>query len=284
MDLLVCVTCGTQYDTTDKRTLENRCRICEDPRQFVPESGQAWTSLGEMRRLGRWTNIVREIIPRRVFSLTTAPKFGIGQRCIFVKGEIEEGNVLWDCLPFLDEDTVNWIELQGGLTAIAISHPHMYATAVSWAEQFRCRIHVFGHDRDWVMRPSTNHEFVDGEMQTITADLQMYRIGGHFEGSAVLLSRRHKALLSGDTLLCTPGNRRVTMMWSVPNMIPLSPDWIAEQGWPRLNALDFDKVLALMDGMQIMSGAKEVVRDSLQTYIEKSGSALELEHIRQVGS
>lgn len=279
MDLLVCTTCGVQYDTTEVRTLRNRCRICEDPRQWVPESGQSWTTLGQMRRSGKWTNIIRELLPHTLYSITTAPKFAIGQRAIFVKGATAKDNVLWDCVALLDEDTVNWIELQGGLGAIAISHPHMYATAVSWAEQFDCKIHIFAHDRDWVMRASQLHDYVAGEAAAITADLQLCRIGGHFDGSAVLLSAKHGFLLTGDTLLCTPGNRRVTMMWSVPNMIPLAPDWIADEGWPRLNELSFDAVYALMDGMQITVGAKRIVRDSLQTYVEKAGSVRTLAEV-----
>lgn len=33
--------------------------------------------------------------------LTCGVKIGIGQRAIFV--ETEEGNVLWDCVPFIDD-------------------------------------------------------------------------------------------------------------------------------------------------------------------------------------
>jgi hypothetical protein len=53
------------------------------------------------------------------------PEFGIGQRALLV--ESPGGNVLWDCLPLLDEIAA-FVESRGGLRAIAISHPHYYTT------------------------------------------------------------------------------------------------------------------------------------------------------------
>jgi hypothetical protein len=40
----------------------------------------------------------------RVISIATEPKFGIGQRAILLK--TEHGNVLWDMIAFLDEETI----------------------------------------------------------------------------------------------------------------------------------------------------------------------------------
>ncbi|BFZ54797.1 hypothetical protein PYCC9005_001834 [Savitreella phatthalungensis] len=276
LQLLICVTCGTQYDTAEISTLNNKCKICEDPRQFVPPTGQAWTTLGELRRGGKHSNIIRELRSRKLFSITTVPQFAIGQRALFVKGDHGHPNVLWDCITLLDIDTTDWIHLQGGLGAIAISHPHFYSAAVEWADEFACPIYIFGVDQAWVMRASPRHELISGDRRRITDDLEMVRIGGHFDGSAVLVSKRHKFLLTGDTLLVNPGCNRVTMMWSVPNMVPLPSDWIADVAWRRLNALDFDAVYALKEGMQIEKDAKSVVRDSLQLYVEKSGSFKEL--------
>src|SRR5690348_12958022 len=42
---LICVTCGVQFDSADV----SRCPVCEDERQYVPVSGQEWTTLDALR-------------------------------------------------------------------------------------------------------------------------------------------------------------------------------------------------------------------------------------------
>ncbi|TIA70128.1 Zinc/iron permease [Aureobasidium pullulans] len=44
-DLLLCPTCGTQFDILAESPPSGYCRICDDPRQYIPATGQAWTSL-----------------------------------------------------------------------------------------------------------------------------------------------------------------------------------------------------------------------------------------------
>ncbi|EFJ14070.1 hypothetical protein SELMODRAFT_424002 [Selaginella moellendorffii] len=46
------------------------------------------------------------------------------------------GNILWDCISFLDDATVAIIKSLGGLRAIAISHPYYYSTNSRWSEAF----------------------------------------------------------------------------------------------------------------------------------------------------
>ena len=45
-------------------------------------------------------------------------KIGIGQRAIFL--QTEQGNVLWDLVPFIDERFVREVEEKGGLKAIVV--------------------------------------------------------------------------------------------------------------------------------------------------------------------
>ena len=54
----------------------------------------------------------------------TEPKFGIGQSARLIR--TPKGNVLWDLVAYLDEDTVRKIEEVGGLEFVVISHPHFY--------------------------------------------------------------------------------------------------------------------------------------------------------------
>ncbi len=57
MERFICVTCGTQYP--DSEAPPDECPICLDPRQYVPASGQRWTTLEELRARER------ERVPRR---------------------------------------------------------------------------------------------------------------------------------------------------------------------------------------------------------------------------
>ena len=123
--LLVCTACGTQFDV-ENPSLLTRCRICDDPRQFVPTTGQEFTTLRELRR-GEYKNKRKSLDDDdRFWSIWTEPKFGIGQRAILIR--TPHGNILWDCITFLDEETTKWINDLGGLDAIVISHPHYYST------------------------------------------------------------------------------------------------------------------------------------------------------------
>ncbi|EFJ14069.1 hypothetical protein SELMODRAFT_424000 [Selaginella moellendorffii] len=69
-----------------------------------------------------------------VFEIITFPKFGIGQRAFLI--QTQEGNILWDCISFLDDATVEITKSLGGLRAIAISHPYYYSTNSRWSEAF----------------------------------------------------------------------------------------------------------------------------------------------------
>jgi len=120
-NLLICTACGTQFDVEDRELL-TRCRICDDPRQFVPPTGQAFTTLAELKKGGyenRWKQIDGD---DRFWSIWTEPKVAIGQRAILVRTPL--GNILWDCITYLDAETIDRINGMGGLAAIVISHPH----------------------------------------------------------------------------------------------------------------------------------------------------------------
>ena len=62
------------------------------------------------------------------------PHFAIGQRALFLRSP--GGNILWDCLPLLDQAIVECLKGLGGVSAIAISHPHYYASMVEWSRAF----------------------------------------------------------------------------------------------------------------------------------------------------
>lgn len=59
----------------------------------------------------RHRNEIAELEPG-VHTITTTPKFGIGQRCFLVP-DGSGGNVLWDCVSFVDQETVAAVKALG---------------------------------------------------------------------------------------------------------------------------------------------------------------------------
>ena len=140
----ICKTCGVQYD--ESPGVPASCMICDDDRQYVGWSGQEWTTLAELRE-GR-INILKPVEPG-LTSIVTAPKFGIGQHALLLRSP--GGNVLWDCVSLIDDQTVAAVRALGGVSAVAISHPHYYGAMVEWSRAFDgAPILVHEADRRWV--------------------------------------------------------------------------------------------------------------------------------------
>src|SRR5919206_1429521 len=125
MPYFICVTCGTQF--ADTQTQPDACPVCEDERQYLPPEGQQWTTLDVLQQ--DHANRIEEIEPG-LTGIGTEPSFAIGQRALLVQRE--QGNILWDCISLIDDRTVSAIEERGGISAIAISHPHYYSSMVEW--------------------------------------------------------------------------------------------------------------------------------------------------------
>src|SRR5215469_15211271 len=77
MTAFICTACGTQYPPSE--TPPDACLICTDERQFVPPSGQSWTTLERLRNAH--SNNFRRLAAGLV-TIETTPAFGIGQRAI----------------------------------------------------------------------------------------------------------------------------------------------------------------------------------------------------------
>jgi hypothetical protein len=64
-------------------------------------------------------------------------------------------------LSLVDAATATLVGALGGITAIAISHPHFYTGMVEWSRAFGgVPIHLHGADRAWIMRPDPRHPAV----------------------------------------------------------------------------------------------------------------------------
>jgi hypothetical protein len=125
----VCVQCGTQFGETDKPRA--RCPVCDDERQYVNWDGQQWTTLEQLRI--NHSNRIEEV-GANLFGIATQPSFAIGQSALLVQSP--GGNILWDCVTLLDEQTIQRVNALGGIRAFAISHPHYYSAMIEWSRAF----------------------------------------------------------------------------------------------------------------------------------------------------
>jgi hypothetical protein len=176
----ICVMCGTQFGPADQEP--NECPICNDDRQYVRHQGQMWTTMAKLRLEHRNTLIEEE---PHLFSVQTEPKCAIGQRALLV--QTDEGNLLWDCVPLVDRESVSSIRSLGGLRGIAVSHPHYYTAMVEWSKGFgEVPIYLHQNDSRWVMRPDNCVRFWKGEQLSLFGGLSLVCTGGHFEGFQVL--------------------------------------------------------------------------------------------------
>jgi len=266
----ICVACGTQYPPA--KDPPESCCICLDERQFVPPEGQQWTTQGAMRLKYRNKFTQEE---EGVYSIKTVPKFAIGQRALLI--QTEAGNILWDCLSFLDNETISTINKMGGLIAIAISHPHFYGAMRSWSQAFGgIPIYLCERDLKWVVNPGPEILFwgleqSDSTLEIMNSEIVLIRCGGHFDGSCVLLWTVGKGtLFTADTIHVVPDKRFVTFMWSFPNMIPLSATAI-EGIWRSIQTFEFDSIYGAFSGLDIASNAKNIVWNSGVRYLRAIG-------------
>lgn len=265
MNKWICTTCGTQYP--ERETPPAHCPICEDERQYIGMGGQKWTTLEEMKA-GGYRNAYYEHEPN-LLGIETVPEFAIGQHTKLIR--TPHGNILWDCISYIDDTTVELIRGIGGIQAIAISHPHFYSSVVEWAERFDARIYLHARDRQCVMHPSDRIEFWDTAQFELNSEVTLVHVGGHFAGSTVLLWKSGAdstgVLLTGDTVSVSADRRWVSFMYSFPNRIPLSAT-IMKNVRTRLEPLSFDRLYGTQFQTVIETDAKGAVMRSADRYLE----------------
>ena len=268
MPNFICTTCGSQYADSDQPPAS--CPICDEPRQYIKKTGQQWTTLEKLRLTNRNSFKLEE---PGLIGIGTEPDFAIGQRALFLRTPTVD--VLWDCLSLLDEAIVEAIKAMGGISAIAISHPHYYSSMVEWSRAFGgVPIYLHAADRQWVMRPDKTIVFWVGETRTLGEGLTLVRCGGHFDGGTVLHwaggAGGKGALLSGDIIQVVPDRKHVSFMYSYPNYIPLPASAI--EGIVRtVEPFEYDRVYGAFWDMVIERDGKSAVRRSAERYLQAIG-------------
>jgi len=264
MENFICVQCGTQFGETAEQP--SRCPICEDERQFVRHSGQEWTTLERLadEHHNRFENEAPQLL-----GIGTEPEFAIGQRALLLQSP--GGNLLWDCISLLDDKTIAEVRAHGGIRAIAISHPHFYSSMVEWAHAFDAPIHLHAADRQWVMRPDPAIKFWDGDTLALADGVTLICAGGHFAGGTVLHwvdgADGRGALLSGDVVQVAGDVRRVSFLWSYPNMMPLAARTVRRIA-KTLAPCRFERIYGAFPGRQVMADGAGAVQRSAARYVE----------------
>ncbi|TVT50552.1 MBL fold metallo-hydrolase [Amycolatopsis rhizosphaerae] len=261
MTLPVCATCGMQYAAP-----RPDCPICEDDRQWVPATGQQWTDL-ETLRAGEYAARVEDQGPG-IIGLGCEPRFAIGQRALLVKAE--SGNFLWDCVPYLDDELIGKIRDLGGITGIAISHPHYYATVVEWARTFDVPVYLHENDRQWLGRPDDAVQWWSGTTKQV-GDFTLINLGVHFPGGTVLHWPGGEggagALLSGDIVAVVPDRKFVGFMYSYPNLVPERPA-VVRRAAELLAGYPFKAIYGAWWDAVVREDGHEVVQRSAKRYLE----------------
>ena len=259
----ICRECGTSYP--EAPAPPERCPICEDERQYVPRTGQAWTTPDELAadHVNSWRRLEPDL-----FEIHTEPDFAIGQRALLVR--TSAGNFLWDCIALLDDATVELVHGLGGLAGVAISHPHYYTTCQDWAAAFDCPVHLHAADRQWIQRPDPAIRLWEGDTLPLGPDLTLIRLGGHFPGSTVAHWRAgggpECVLLTGDTIQLVADPQSVTFLWSYPNRIPLSAGTIQRIA-DEIGRWRVDRLHGFEPGRMIADDGNAVIERSARRYV-----------------
>lgn len=242
------------------------CPICLDERESVGWDGQQWTNLAGLRAAGHRGQVAPE--GPGVTGVGASPPTAIGQRALLVASPA--GNVLWDMITYIDEDLVARIRELGGVSAIAISHPHFYGSMIEWAHAFGAPVYIHAADRQWVARTDDCVRFWDGDTLQIGAGLTLVNAGVHFDGGQVL----HRApgghdagaLFSGDIFNVVQDRRWVSFMHSYPNLIPERPRTI-RRALALIEPLPFDRVYGAWWQRIVGSDGAAAVRRSAERYL-----------------
>jgi len=257
-----CRGCGIEHTDTDQPP--EVCAICSDERQFIPASGQRWTTQAELSHEGYRTTL--EQLEENLYGLEVTPEFAIGQRGLLVK--TPGGNLLWEPPGFLDAGLVSAVGELGGIAAVSASHPHLTGSSIQWSHAFGgVPVLVASADRQWIRRPDPVIELWAGAKEVVPG-ITMLQCGGHFAGSSVahwpLGAGGRGALLTGDTIAIGADRASVNVMRSYVNRIPL-PERAVRRILNTVAAYRYDRLYGAFGVLE--SGAAVTVSTSLERYI-----------------
>jgi hypothetical protein len=258
---IICSTCGTYFPAA---TVPELCPICSEERQYIPATGQSWTGPADLHREH---SIKINKIKDNLYEIDIIPMFAIGQRALLLLSE--SGNVLWDCIPMLDETTIDFIKSKGGLQAIAFSHPHYYSNMNDWAAVFNCPVYIHENDAEHIVKKGEHINLWKGEELELCDGIKIMLIGGHFAGSSILhvpFLSKDGAILCGDTIFLSPSKKHFSLMRSYPNKIPLPLSEI-RMIKKRMEGVPMDTFYGYIKTQNLDASVKQVFEESMERYL-----------------
>ena len=259
----ICQTCGVQYESA--ASPPDGCHICLDERQYVPASGQAWTTPHDLERSHR---LVIERMEAGVWSIHIDPPFAIGQRAFLI--QTSDGNLLWDCVSLVTPAAVDRIRKLGGVRAIAVSHPHYYSAIADWSRAFDgAPVWLHEGDRAWLARRPDHLHFWSGSRHELFGGVSLVHSAGHFDGFQVAHwpdgAEARGVLFAGDQPQVCQDGKWVTFMYSYPNWMPLGPAAVRHVV-SSLDGVLFDRLYGPF-GRHLLADAKDVIARSARRYL-----------------
>src|ERR1700751_13997 len=241
--------------------------VARAERQWLPPGGQRGTPLADLAAAGHSCD-VREVEPG-LTGIGADPPVAIGQRSLLVT--TPAGNVLWDPSGFIDDEAVAAVRARGGLSFVTASHPHFYGAIAEWAEGFGAEILVPADDAAWPRPgPVASVRTWAGTLDVLPG-VTLIQCGGHFPGSALLPGAGgadgRGVLLSGDRIFVTPGEDRVTFVWSAPNRLPL-PERAVRGVVEAVRPYRFARIYGGWWHPVVHTGGREILEASASRYIE----------------
>jgi hypothetical protein len=267
MAIFICETCGTHVQCDSEPP---RCRICTDERQYVGWAGQRWLSPLDMQ-MRHGIRLERD---GSLLGLGVAPAFAIDQRALVLP--TDAGNILWECVGLVTGEAIDALRQLGGISHLAISHPHFYGAMAEWSEALGdVPILIHANDTEWLQCDTRNVRAWTGSTLRLSPTVTLIHCGGHFAGSVALHWSAGPtpggALFPGDALQVVLDRRHVTFMYSYPNYIPMKPSAIRHIG-RQLAPFDFADVYGFTWGRNILGGGREAVDASFARHF----SAMEM--------
>jgi hypothetical protein len=139
-----------------------------------------------------------------------------------------------------------------------------------WGREFGAEVLVPEADAAWVTRPDPAIRTWSGT-RPVLPGVTLVQCGGHFPGSAIVHwaagADGAGALLTGDTIFVTPGEDRVSFIWSAPNRLPL-PEAAVRGVVAAVEPYRFDRIYGGWWEPAIRRDARRVLHDSAGRYIQ----------------
>jgi hypothetical protein len=265
MPTWICDRCGLEHPDAEQPPPVDGCvfdlgPVSDEERGDLGSHTSRWLTHDQLAMEAHTT--VHRDHGRGVHSLRREPRLGIGQWSFLV--QTPGGNVLWDPPAYLDDEVEHLVRELGGVAAITTSHPHMFASQVSWSHAFdRVPVLVNVHGKEWVPRPDPVIDYWSDEAEPVPG-VRVVRLGGHMPSSAVALTP-DGSLLAGDTISGSLDPHWLSFQRNFPRHVPMSAA-VVQRLVDQLRPYTFDRLYTL-GGDAIEHDAYLVIERSARRHI-----------------